>query len=225
MKSSFLKYAAVTALAASSIAYVAVAPTEAATPFKDIPAVDKDLQQAVDSLYNQGYITGRTSTQYAPSQVATRAETALFIANAIGIDQVNVKDPGFVDVSKSNKYYGAIAALYNAGIISGSKRADGKIEFRPDSSVKRAHIGKMITLAFDLDVASSSTTKFTDVNKINDANTRQYIQTLVNYNITTGTSPTTFDPYKEVSRGQLAKFLYRAIESTDQEELTIIDIQ
>lgn len=224
MNASFYKYAAVVALAASSVAYVATVPTEAATPFKDIPANSSHLP-AIDALYNQHIITGRTATTYAPNAVATRGETAFFIANALELETDNVKDPGFTDVPKSHPYYGAIAALYNEGIISGSKNAAGQQVFKPNGEVKRAHIAKMITLGFGLDKASQSATKFTDVNSINDVETRKYIQTLVNYDITIGTSKTTFSPYKNVSRAQLATFLYRGLNAIEDEELTIIGIE
>lgn len=224
MKSSFYTFVAVSALAATSVAYVVAAPAEAATPFKDIPA-NSSHKLAIDALYNQGIITGRMSTAYEPNKPATRGETAFFIANALGLNIKNVTDPGFADVKKTHPYYGAIAALYKAGIISGSTSNDGKKLFTPNGTVKRAHIGKMLTLGFELDVASQSNTKFVDVNSINHAETRKYIQTLVDYGITVGTSANMFSPYKDVSRAQLATFLYRTLNAVEDEELVIVEVE
>ena len=72
----------------------------------------------------------------------------------------------------------------------------------------------MLVLGFDLELAQATTIKFTDVNNIQDTATRGYIQTLVQYNITKGTSDTTFSPNDPVKRAQLATFLKRAIDNT-----------
>ena len=209
MKASYIKYALAATLAATTVAYVAQVPTQAAVPFKDLQNVG-DHYAAIDELYNLGIIEGRSLTAFAPSEAATRAELALFIANALNLDTKNVVNPGFADVSKNSKYYGAIAALYNEGIISGYPDKT----FKPNANVKRSQVAKMLVLGFDLELAQAATTKFKDVNTIQDTNTRRYIQTLVEYNITKGTSDTTFSPNDLVRRAQLATFLKRAIDNT-----------
>lgn len=209
MKVSYTKYALAATLAATTVAYVAQAPAQAAIPFKDIQNVG-DHYTAIDELYNLGIIEGRSLTTFAPYEAATRAELALFIANALNLDTKNVADPGFTDVPKNSKYYGAIAALYNEGIISGYSDKT----FKPNNNVTRSQVAKMLILGFDLELANSTTTKFKDVNALTDLNARRYIQTLVQYNITKGTSETTFSPNDHVKRAQLATFLKRAIDNT-----------
>lgn len=209
MKVSYTKYALAATLAATTVAYVAQAPAQAAIPFKDIQNVG-DHYTAIDELYNLGIIEGRSLTTFAPYEAATRAELALFIANALNLDIKNVADPGFIDVPKNSKYYGAIAALYNEGIISGYSDKT----FKPNNNVTRSQVAKMLVLGFDLELANTTTTKFKDVNAIQDTDTRRYIQTLVQYNITKGTSETTFSPNDHVKRAQLATFLKRAIDNT-----------
>ncbi|WP_431029138.1 S-layer homology domain-containing protein [Lysinibacillus sp. LZ02] len=219
MKASYSKYVLAATLAATTVAYVAQVPATAAVPFTDLKNVG-DHYTAIEELYNSGIITGRTATTFAPYEAATRAELALFIANALHLDTKNVKDPGFTDVPKNSTYYGAIAALYNAGIIGGYKDKT----FKPNDYVKRSQVAKMLVLAFDLELANTTTTKFTDVNSIQDMDTRRYIQTLVQYNITKGTSTTTFSPNDSVKRAQLATFLKRAIDYT-QSDFDIINVE
>ena len=219
MKAPYIKYALAATLAATTVAYVAQAPAQAAVPFKDLQNVG-DHYAAIDELYNLGIIEGRSSTAFAPYEAATRAELALFIANALNLDTKNVVNPGFTDVPKNSKYYGAIAALYNEGIISGY--ADKT--FKPNANVKRSQVAKMLVLGFDLELAQATTTKFKDVNAIQDTNTRRYIQTLVQYNITKGTSETTFSPNDLVKRAQLATFLKRAIDNTTS-DLDLISVE
>lgn len=219
MKVSYTKYALAATFAATTVAYVAQAPAQAAIPFKDIQNVG-DHYTAIDELYNLGIIEGRSLTTFAPYEAATRAELALFIANALNLDTKNVADPGFIDVPKNSKYYGAIAALYNEGIISGYSDKT----FKPNNNVTRSQVAKMLVLGFDLELANTTTTKFKDVNAIQDTDARRYIQTLVQYNITKGTSETTFSPNDHVKRAQLATFLKRAIDNTTS-DFEIISVE
>ncbi|SOB90840.1 S-layer family protein [Ureibacillus xyleni] len=198
------------ALATTAVAVAQLpASAEQENPFTDVKPGTSHYDGIV-SLYNEGIVTGVTSTSFKPNQKATRGETAYFIAKALNLDTTNVTNPGFKDVPTTHKYYGAIAALYEQGIIGGYGD-----EFKPNNLLTRSQIAKMLTLSFDLELAASSRTKFTDVNKIKDTNTKVYIQTLVDYSITIGTSPTTFSPNGNLTRGQLATFLYRAINETE----------
>ena len=219
MNASYYKFAAAATLAAVSIAYVAQAPADAAVPFKDLKNAG-DHYPAIEELYNLGIIEGRTSTVFAPQEAATREELALFIANALELDTKNVENPGFKDVPKNSKYFGAIAALNKEGIIKGYSDQT----FKPKNPVTRAQVAKMLVLAFELELAETSTTKFKDVNAIKDADTRRYIETLVQYKITKGTTATTFSPAKPVLRAQLASFLKRAKDYAPS-DLEIISIE
>lgn len=208
------------ALAFATFAFVAEAPTKASTtPFTDV-SIGNYYYEPIVQLYNKEIIEGITASLYKPGQAATRAEAALYIANALGLDTQNVKDPGFTDVTKSSKYYGAIAALYGKGIINGVSTT----KFAPNDTLTRAHIAKMIVLAFEFEIASSSTTPFTDVNKLQNVNARRYIQTLVQHEITKGTSPTQFSPSNAVTRGELATFLYKSLHAKS-EDFDITDVE
>lgn len=198
-----------TVLVAAVLVIIGVSPSSASAktnPFVDLPRSHTHYDSIV-TLYHLGIVEGTSSNRFSPNQDATRQEAALYLANALGLNTVNVPDPGFRDVPKSSKYHGAIAALYHAGIINGYP--DGT--FKPTATLKRSQIAKMITLGFDLKVSNRTTTPFKDVNVIKDMATKQYIQTLVDYKITTGTTPTTFSPYMSLKRGQLATFLNRSI--------------
>ena len=219
MNASYYKFAAAATLAAVSIAYVAQAPADAAVPFKDLKNAG-DHYPAIEELYNLGIIEGRTSTVFAPQEAATREELALFIANALELDTKNVEDPGFKDVPKNSKYFGAIAALNKEGIIKGYSDQT----FKPKNPVTRAQVAKMLVLAFELELAETSTTKFKDVNAIKDADTRRYIETLVQHAVTKGTSATTFSPGEHVKRAQLASFLKRAKDYATS-DLEIISVE
>lgn len=202
-----------------TVAFVIDAPATAATnPYSDVTVKDGHYD-AIIELTEQGVVTGVTKTLFQSTKPATRGEAALFIANALGFDQTSGKNPNFKDLTTNSPYYGAVVALYERNIIGGY--TDGT--FRPNAILKRSEIAKMLTLAFELEVANVTKTKFTDVNAIKDANTKRYIQTLIDYGITMGTTATTFSPYATLTRGQLTTFLHRAITATD--DFTIISVE
>jgi len=180
--------------------------TDAKTPFTDIKG--NDHYNAIVTLYESGIIFGRTSQEYKPSATITRGETAQFIVNALGINNEEAKNPGYKDVSTSHPYYKAIAILTKRGVVGGY----GNGKYGPNDSLTRSQAATMITKAFELKASRATKTKFTDVNKLTDPNAISYIQTLVDYGITVGTTKTTFSPWMKLTRGHLATFLYRAIE-------------
>lgn len=201
------KYAWTFATALVVAPCIAVVPTQAATiPFSDIKK-DSELYNAVSDLYNNGIVFGTTSTTFSPFHQLTRGEAAYFLAQALQLQTNDIDNPGFSDVTTSHPYYESIAALAANGIIQ-----KGSL-YHPNASIKRSQMAKMLTLGFHLQQATSLAAPFTDFTK--DMDTDRYIQTLVNYEITQGTSATTFSPYKDVLRGQMALFLYRILQTND----------
>ena len=184
-------------------------------PFTDVKETNSHAN-AIVSLYNEGIITGVTSTTYEPGKSATRGDAALYLANALNLQNSTAPNPGFKDVPTSSKYYKAIAALNKAGVVKGYGD-----EFRPHETLTRSQIAKMLTIGFELKQSTTTKTKFTDVNKLTDTATKKYIQTLVDYGITKGTTATTFSPNMKLTRAQLATFLFNAIEATSDEFIVI----
>ena len=178
-------------------------------PFTDVKETNSHAN-AIVSLYNEGIITGVTSKTYEPGKSATRGDTALYLANALNLQNSTAPNPGFKDVPTSSKYYKAIAALNKAGVVNGYGD-----EFRPNATLTRSQLAKMVTIGFELQQSTTTKTKFTDVNKLTDTATKKYIQTLVDYGITKGTTATTFRPNMKLTRAQLAAFLFNAIEASN----------
>lgn len=178
-------------------------------PFTDVKETNSHAN-AIVSLYNEGIITGVTSKTYEPGKSATRGDAALYLANALNLQNSTAPNPGFKDVPTSSKYYKAIAALNKAGVVNGYGD-----EFRPNATLTRSQLAKMVTIGFELQQSTTTKTKFTDVNKLTDTATKKYIQTLVDYGITKGTTATTFSPNMKLTRAQLATFLFNAIEASN----------
>ncbi|WP_404427526.1 S-layer homology domain-containing protein [Ureibacillus chungkukjangi] len=188
-------------------------------PFTDVDKLNTHYESIV-YLYNEGIIYGKSSTKYQPFSHATRGETALFIANALELDTKNVKNPNFKDVPITSKYYGAIAALVQIGVVKGySDRT-----FKPENPLTRSQMAKMLTLGFELSKSISLKTNFNDVKKMPDSESRLYIQTLIDYKITTGTTTNTFSPYANLLRGQLATFIYRTLQQSG-DRLEVLNVE
>ena len=158
---------------------------------------------AINSLVNRGHINGYGDGTFRPDGILTRGQAAKILANVLNLDTTN-KNQVFCDVSSTHEYVGAINALYENKIINGY--SDGT--FKPNEPLKRGQMAKIIVKAFGLEKSTVIDLPFVDVSSNNEF--RFYIQTLLNYSITTGTTATTYSPSEAVKRGQMASFVVRA---------------
>ena len=203
----FLGASISTAVVASAVAPVMVPSAQAnVQSFPDVQST-QFFYNAVTDLSNRNVINGFKDGTFRPYQTVTRAEAAKMLSLALGLEISNTKNSRFTDVKTSDWYYGYVSALVNAGIISGYEDKT----FRPHETLTRAQMAKIITLGFSLD--ETSTDQFSDVKK--EDWFASYVGSLVEKDITYGTTPTTFSPYKDITRGQIAAFIYRAEQAKD----------
>ncbi|QCR32601.1 5'-nucleotidase C-terminal domain-containing protein [Lysinibacillus sp. SGAir0095] len=196
---------ATTAALASSVVVVTPQQTQAAGPFSDVTASDSHYE-AIIKLADLGIINGHKDGTYKPESPVTRGQVATILANILNINKDKPKDPGFTDVPKSSDHYAAIAALKEAKIINGYEDNT----FKPNEKISRAHLAVMIASALKIQPKDKKALPFTDVTFYNEQ-----IKALYDFGITVGTSKTTFAPNNNVTRGQAASFLYRALEVYD----------
>ena len=213
MKRNKKKYVKSTIVSALVVSAVAPMATQASSQFSDVKASEY-YYDAVLQLAERGIINGFNDGTFKPNESVTRGQAAKIIAGILELDTKNVTNPNFKDVSKSNPYYGAIAALANAGIINGYEDST----FRPNAAVQRNHMAKIISLAFNLTIPEGFKNPFTDVK----GEYKQYVTALYAAGVTTGRTATTFDGISNVTRGQLATFVIRAEKKTevDTKEVT-----
>lgn len=183
-------------------AVVAVAPPAgAAISFKDVKETNAHYENIMN-LAERGIIRGYEDGTFRPGNSIKRGNAAHIIAEIIGLDTTNVKNPNFKDISTKNSNYGAIAALANAGIINGFE--DGT--YRANDMLTRGQMSKIIAKAFKL-TPTGETVPFTDVER---SQYKSHIIALYENSITTGVTPTFFDTKSFVTRGQLSSFVVRA---------------
>nr|WP_239587127.1 S-layer homology domain-containing protein [Bacillus ectoiniformans] len=174
---------------------------EASNEFLDIKPTDH-YYEAVKSLHARKIIKGYEDGTFRPHEKLTRAQAAKIIALALKLE-TNVKDPGFKDVTNKSWEYPFIAAVKHAGIMEGYGD-----HFKPNAQLSRAQMAKVISLAFGFKEKTPSELPFTDVKK--EDWYAKYVTALIEKQVTTGTSPTTYSPNQTVNRGQMASFIFRS---------------
>ena len=205
-KAKLFTAALATTVAASGVVAVAPGTVKAETPsfsdVRDIPS--HHFYEAVMKYTAAGMISGYSDGTFKPGQNITRQDAAKLLALVLDLDTKNVSDPGFKDISKTSPYYSYIAALVEEGIISGYEDNT----FRPNDSLTRAQMAKIIVLGFELEETPSVRLPFSDINSKQWH--MEFVRSLYSHEITTGTTPTTFSPNALVTRGQMASFVFRS---------------
>jgi trimeric autotransporter adhesin len=181
----------------------AVAPVASAATFTDVPA-GAWYKGAVDYVAGKGYMTGTSSTTFAPTKDITRAEAATLFANKLDLYKAG-QVAGYSDVKSGAWYHNAVAAV-KEGKIMGSTGGD---MFSPDRLLTRGEVAALIVRAYGFEGTGKSTS-FTDVS---NSIFKNDIATLVELGIADGVTGTTFAPNKAVSRAEMAAFIQKADEA------------
>lgn len=159
---------------------------------------------SIRQLADKGIVTGYEDGTFLPNQPITRAETAAFLVNALGL-QLNGQDAVFTDVSSTHEHADAIAAVNEARLITGNS----KKEFMPDEPLSRQHMAVIFDRAFEL-IPIGKRKEFQDV----PTHHMYYdqIQKLAVSGITTGNKHGDFEPQRETTRAHFSVFLERALD-------------
>ena len=167
----------------------------------------------IEFMAQRGIVGGYPDGTFRPNNTATRAQLAKMVTIALGWPVVTPATPSFRDVPTSNSFYSYVETVKAHGVISGypcgsaGEPCPGAY-FRPNNNVTRAQSSKMIVIAFGWPINTSGGPHFTDV-PANDG-FYPYVETAFNYAIVTGYG-TEFRPNNNVTRAQLSKMLYQAM--------------
>ncbi|MGP3561993.1 S-layer homology domain-containing protein [Geobacillus sp. BK01] len=193
---SYRKFAATTATAAMVAS--AVAPVASlAAGFTDVAP---QYKEAVDFLVSTGATNGKTETQFGVYEEITRLDAAVILAKLLKLDVDNAKDAGFTDVPKDRAKY--VNALVEAGVLNG--KGDGK--FGAYDKLTRVQMAKIVANAYKLEKQNDSALPFTDVN----ATWAPFVKALYDNGVTSGKTPTSFGAYQNITRGDFARFVFKA---------------
>jgi hypothetical protein len=166
-------------------------------PFTDIAS--SQFKNDITWLWFTGITAGCSQTKYCPDAGVTRGEMAAFLVRALGLP--NTSHDYFTDDSTSI-FQNDINRLAASGITRGC----GPTTYCPKATITREQMAAYLDRALGL--PATSTDYFTDDNSSIFEND---INRLAKSGITKGCGPTTFCPQLNVSRGQMAAFLHRAL--------------
>ncbi|WEK53590.1 MAG: S-layer homology domain-containing protein [Candidatus Cohnella colombiensis] len=172
--------------------------------FQDVPATSWSAK-AVNMAAQLGIVTGKPDGNFHGDDNVTRAEFALMIVRALGLDTSNAISNGTFSDTKGHWAEAAIDVLKQAGIIKGV--GDGS--FKPNQQITRAEISAI--LARVMQMVPASTSSFSDTSS---SWASQYIEQLHNAGIVTGTGNNQFQPNAHATRDQSVAMILRMLNKT-----------
>jgi uncharacterized protein YkwD len=159
---------------------------------------------SVQWMVDNDLTTGTSPGCFSPDRTVSRAEVATFLHRYV--DEPAGGSEPFVDVADGAYYRDAVAWLARAGITNGTSATT----FAPDRSVTR---GELATFLHRFAGSPPPVAGYGGGSFFADVQPGSFftvpVQWMVGAGITTGTSPTTFEPYRYVTRAEAATFLYR----------------
>ena len=186
---------------------VDIAPSRAANKFNDIDGCW--AADYINFLYNQNIAEPYADGSYRPYEAITRAEFAVMLARAVGLDgrtYADVQLP-YADLDQiPASALPALKALYAENIMRGANGGDGRLYLMPNSGLTRAHAAAMIGRSQKLGYGSADL-PFPDADSI-PAYAVPHIKAMVFRGILSGYADGYFRSGNNISRGQMAKILY-----------------
>jgi len=178
-------------------------PNEIFTGFDDMQNVQW-AEEAVNSLYEKGIVTGVSERLFEPDRAVTREEFIAMLVRGAGVEQ-KVTEINFTDVNESDWYYEVVKTAYSNGITKGmSDKVFGAGEY-----ITRQDMAVMVSRVFDIQSAEIKA-EFTDKNKISDY-AKESIDRLCGAGIINGMGDGSFSPFGYTTRAQAAVVLYRIL--------------
>ncbi len=160
----------------------------------------------VEAAVMRGYMSGISSSEFAPDSTMTRAMLVMVLSRLADFDVVTEKAP-YTDVNQSAWYASAVNFAYTLGIVD--KNAE---TFRPDDAATREELADMLyrfTLSqYKTDSYEGKSLTFSDAAYVNNAY-RAGIAFATENGIITGYSDGTVKPAKTATRAEVATMLKR----------------
>lgn len=176
-------------------------------PFTDIGDVEW-AHIAIDHLYNNKILNGKSETLFCPNDYITREEFVKLIVNAFYLEEGT--DIKFVDVPEDAWYTDYVKIAFKNKIITGISET----EFGVGQHITREDIAVMIYRAvkqtgLELDIIVNNIPKLSDLGEV-----KAYAVEAVNFMINKGAVngiDGRFKPADKATRAQTAQMLYQII--------------
>lgn len=184
---------------------------DATAPFVDLPGT-KWGDPAIICLYDIDVTTGTSPTMFSPDDVVTRMQMAAFMARLYEVmvgEPCPVADTPFTDLLGSPWGDPAIGCIYGLDVTTGTSPTT----YSPNDVVTRMQVAAFLDRLWQAirgEKAPKVPTPFIDLPG-NYADSS--IARIFGLDLTTGTSPTMYSPYDDVTRVQMAALLARFYEA------------
>lgn len=178
------------------------------TTFTDIE--NDGHREYIEALAERDIIQSTANDQFYPNKNITRAEFASMIARALEVSPSEATS--FNDI-RGKSYEDDVQALFEIGIIKGVSATS----FNPDGTLTRQQASLMVERMLDhvgVDTTADGSPQFTDANQI-APNAKNAVALMQQLGIISGKANGTFDPNGKLTNSQLAKILYKALETAD----------
>jgi len=120
-------------------------PTDKTTSFADVTA-DKWYHKYISYVESLGYLASYSGS-FEPDKAITRAEFVELVYN-MGLLNDAGKNGTFTDVAADHPKAAVVAAAGKAGLVNGYDNGDGTFSFKPDNTITRAEVVKVINNAY-----------------------------------------------------------------------------
>lgn len=169
-------------------------------PFNDIS--HSIFKNYINWIYSRGITTGYTPTTYNPEAKVTRGEMAVFLHRFASSPSYKAPFNVYTDV---DQYKNQILWLTATTVSNGTAP-----HYNPNGKVTRgqmaAFLHRMAKMSGNAPTSGKYTSNFLDIQNNMFKND---IGWLSSKGITTGYTPTSFQPDSDITRGEMAAFLYR----------------
>lgn len=187
-------------MTAAMVAGVVSPVAAAGKSFPDVPA-DHWALDSINYLVEKGAIKGTDTGMFEPGKELTRAEAATMMAQILNLPIDKDAKPSYTD-AQEGWATPFIAAVEKAGVVKGK----GNGTFDPNGKMDRVSMASMLVEAYKLDTKVNGTpaTKFKD---LEDSWGKAKANILVELGISAGTTATTWEPTKTVTKAEAAQFI------------------
>lgn len=145
--------------------------------------------------------TGTDSTHFSPSDLVTRAQFATFLWRMV-CEPAEAGEAPFVDLVDGAFYEAAVDWLWGAGFTTGRTPE----LYAPEGELTRAEFATFLHRVAG-EPTGAPPSGFADV--VGDSFYETAVDWLKWRGLTTGTSPTTYEPNRAITRAEAVTFLYR----------------
>lgn len=128
-------------------------PTDKTTSFADV-AKDAWYHKYISCVESLGYLKSY-SGNFEPDKAITRAEFVELVYN-MGLLRDTGKNGVFTDVSEEHPKASVISAAGRAGLVNGYDNGDGTFSFKPDNTITRAEVVKVINNAYSRSIGKDA---------------------------------------------------------------------